>query len=211
MKKPKTKVLFQSQIEAAMKVTRSNRSAAEYLRVSYNFYKKFAKSYFTEEGVSLFDAHMNRSGRGIRKLHNRKNGVKLDDILLGKHPNYVKDKLFTRLLKNGYIHEKCERCGFCQRRPSDLKMPLVLNHRNGDDGDHRMENLEVLCFNCYFVYIGRIAIRDIKHLEREMGAEPAPIQPQDIMDSPESFAALSTMDLLTDEEKLEIMNKLNNI
>ena len=36
MKKARTTMLMQSQIETAMKVTRSNRAAAEYLRVGYN-------------------------------------------------------------------------------------------------------------------------------------------------------------------------------
>jgi hypothetical protein len=60
IKKARTTVLMQSQIEAAMKVTRSNRAAAEYLRVGYNLYKRFAKLYKNSEGVSLFDLHKNQ-------------------------------------------------------------------------------------------------------------------------------------------------------
>jgi len=56
-RKFKTLHLLQSQIENAMKVTRSNRSAAEYLRVTYNTYKKYAKAYKNSAGVTLFDAH----------------------------------------------------------------------------------------------------------------------------------------------------------
>ena len=75
MKKAKTKMLFQSQIESAMKVTRSNRSAAEYLRVSYGLYKKFADLYKNAEGVSLFRAHINQSGYGIVKTHASKKKI----------------------------------------------------------------------------------------------------------------------------------------
>ena len=44
-RKARTTMLLQSQIEQAMKVTRSNKAAAEYLRVSYPLYRKFAKQY----------------------------------------------------------------------------------------------------------------------------------------------------------------------
>jgi hypothetical protein len=212
MKKLKTKLLLQSQIEAAMRVTRSNRAAAEYLRVSYNFYKKFAKSYFNSQGVSLFDAHLNKAGRGIIKTHISQQRHKLDDILLGKHPTYAREKLFNRLLINGYIEEKCKQCGYCQKRPTDLRAPLILNHINGDRTDHRLENLEVLCFNCYFVYVGHMTTKDVKHMSMYMSPEPQyKDDPRNMIDSPESLAALSTMDLLTDEEKMDLINRLNNI
>lgn len=213
MKNPRLKVLLQSQIESAMKVTRSNRSAAEYLRVSYNFYKKYAKRYFNAEGKSLFEAHTNQSGKGIRKLHGsagKQNRHKIEDILTGKHPEYAGDKFFSRLIRGGYVQEKCDRCGFCQKRPTDLKTPLILHYQNGNVRDYRIENLEVLCFNCYFVYVGRITVRDVKHFDRLMTPEPEE-HIQSIIDNPERLAALSTMELLTEEEKLEIINKLSNI
>ena len=59
---------MQAQIEQAMKVTRSNRAAAEYLRVGYNLYKRFAKAYKDPTtGRTLFDMHYNKSGKGIVK------------------------------------------------------------------------------------------------------------------------------------------------
>ncbi len=68
MKKARTKVLLQAQIEQAMRVTRSNRAAAEYLRVGYNLYKKYAKLYKDPTtGKNLFEMHMNQQGRGITK------------------------------------------------------------------------------------------------------------------------------------------------
>ena len=48
--KMKTRLLLQSQIENAMKVTRSNRAAAEYLRVTYATYRKFAQLYKDSNG-----------------------------------------------------------------------------------------------------------------------------------------------------------------
>ena len=95
MRKARTKILMQAQIEQAMRVTRSNRSAAEYLRVGYNLYKRFAKLYKdSATGKSLFDLHKNMEGRGITKSSAAdKRRFKLDDILTGKHPQYPREKL----------------------------------------------------------------------------------------------------------------------
>jgi hypothetical protein len=137
MKKARTKVLLQAQIEQAMKVTRSNRAAAEYLRVGYNLYKKYAKLYKDPAtGKTLFESHMNQEGKGISKTFLAdKNRHKLDDILTGKHPNYPKEKLLQRLFINRYKEEKCESCGFCSKRPTDLKTPLLLHTTTGDKRD----------------------------------------------------------------------------
>lgn len=209
MKKARTTILLQSQIENAMKVTRSNRSAAEYLRVSYNLYKRFAKLYKNTEGVSLFDLHVNQSGLGISKTHVSKKRFKLDEVLLGKYPQYPREKLMRRMIISGYIQESCNHCGYCQKRPTDLKTPLILHHLNGNVTDHRRENLEILCYNCYFVLVGDINRRDLKTHAYDRPEEERPTA--SILDSEKSMEVLNTMDLLTEEEKLELLKSLHNI
>tara|TARA_R110000803_G_scaffold37262_1_gene80287 strand:- start:11 stop:643 length:633 start_codon:yes stop_codon:yes gene_type:complete len=202
-RKARTSMLLQSQIEQAMKVTRSNKAAAEYLRVSYPLYRKFAKTYKASNGQSLFDKHYNQSGSGISKIGSSLKRSKLDDVLLGKHPNYPRQKLLARLIVNSYFPEECNNCGFCQKRPSDLKTPLILNTLNGDKKDLRLDNLEVLCYNCYFVNVGNLG-----RVELKVDVTEAP--ERQILDDPESLDALSSLDLLSDEEKLKIMNDLKN-
>jgi len=208
-KKARTRVLMQSQIETAMKVTRSNKAAVEYLRVSYGLYKRFAQMYKDDRGVSLFKAHMNQAGSGISKTHVSQKRFKLDEILLGKYPQYPRDKLMRRMIISGYIEEKCNHCGYCQKRPKDLKTPLIMNHLNGNHTDHRRENLEVLCYNCYFVLVGDINRKIIKTFRYDRPEEEVPTK--SILDSEDSMRVLSTMDLLTDEEKQDLLNSLNNI
>jgi hypothetical protein len=210
MKKARTTILLQSQIETAMKMTRSNAAAAEYLRVGYNLYKKFAKLYKNEHGESLFSAHLNQSGRGLSKTHVSKKRIQLDEVLIGRHSNYPREKLLRRMIISGYIEEKCNHCGYCQKRPSDLKTPLILHTINGNKTDFKLENLEVLCFNCYFVIVGNISRRDIKHNRYDVPEQHNPAK-VDLIDDEKSLQALSTMDLLTDEEKMELISKLNDI
>lgn len=165
MRAHKSKMLLQAQIEHALKLTKSNRQAARFLRVSYNFYKKWAKLYKNAEGVTLFDAHINRAGVGIKKTQlPRYQGTKipLDDILMGKCPQYPRWKLYNKIVANQVLPEKCNICGYCERRPTDQRPPLVLHHMNGDKTDHRITNIELLCYNCYFVYVGVLTVKDLR-------------------------------------------------
>ena len=209
-KKAKTTHLMQSQIETAMKVTRSNKAAAEYLRVSYNLYKKFAKAYKNKQGVSLFDAHKNQRGAGITKIHPSHKRFSLDDILLGKHSKYPSEKLFRRLIVSGYIEEKCRHCGYHQKRPTDLKAPLLLNHIDGDKTNHRHSNLEVLCYNCYFILVGNIrknTTQENPHYDRPEHES----QVEMIADTEEKQKVLANIDVLSEKEKLDIIKSLSNI
>jgi len=204
-RKARTSFLLQSQIEQAMKVTRSNRAAAEYLRVSYPLYRKFAKQYTNEQGLPLFDAHKNQAGSGMNKISPSQRRSKLDDILLGKHPNYPREKLLTRLIVNNYFPEQCSNCGFCQKRPTDLKTPLVLNTINGIRADYRLENIEILCYNCYFVNVGNLTTKDLKG---EVVEAP---ERMDVLQNDDSLTALSTMNILSEEEKLDLIKQMREL
>lgn len=204
-RKARTSFLLQSQIEQAMKITRSNRAAAEYLRVSYPLYRKFAKQYLNNQGISLFEAHLNQAGSGMNKISPSQRRSKLDDILLGKHPYYPREKLLTRLIVNNYFPEQCSNCGFCQKRPTDLKTPLVLSTINGVRTDYRLENLEILCYNCYFVNVGNLTTKDLKGEVTE-----AP-ERMDVLQNKDSLMAMSTMDILSEEEKLELIKQIKDL
>lgn len=210
MRKARTKVLMQSQIEQAMRVTRSNRAAAEYLRVGYNLYKRFAKSYKdSATGQTLFELHKNMEGRGISKSSAAdKRKFKLDDILTGKHPQYPREKLLKRLVTSGYREEKCKSCGFCAKRPTDFKSPLILHHMNNDMADHRIDNLEILCYNCYFLQVGDIAKRDLKTPHIIQQTEPSPPSTEEML---ERGIDPNSLEVLSEEEKLELLKSLQNL
>lgn len=44
--------------------------------------------------------------------------------------------------------EKCERCGWNERHPITGRVPIEVDHINGNS-DHRIENLRLLCPNCH--------------------------------------------------------------
>jgi hypothetical protein len=168
---PLPKPLSKEQILAAMSQTLSNRSAARYLNVSYQHYKKWAKLYeATKEGYpSLFEQHLNQQGLGIAKyLKNSKKQPALLDIIEGRVPmtSHTPEKMKKRLIEEGFLNEECYNCGFHERRLLDYKVPIILHFKDNNKKNYRIENLEFLCYNCYYLTIGDIFTgKDLTQLE----------------------------------------------
>jgi hypothetical protein len=168
---PDPKPLSKEDILRAMNVTQSNRAAARYLHVSYIHYKKWAKNYdATEEGYpNLFEQHKNQSGKGIPKFL-RANGPEpaLLDIIEGRidASSFNPDKLKYRLITEGYLAEECAVCRFHERRVNDYKMPLLLNFKDNNKKNWNKDNIELLCYNHYFLQVGDIfSDKQIKGIE----------------------------------------------
>ena len=58
------------------------------------------------------------------------------------------DKLRRKLIAAHLKSPRCEECGWA-RVSDDGRLPLELDHINGDPRDNRLENLRVLCPNCH--------------------------------------------------------------
>lgn len=153
---PKKTDLDRREIERAMRNTSSNKQAARYLGVPYYRYARFAKLYKGDDGVSLFDKHKNEAGKGIPKMSMRKsyNGG-IIDILEGRiSPTFFSfKKIKERIIIEGLLEEKCNRCGFHEKRVLDYKVPLILSYKDGNKRNLKLDNIEFLCYNCYFLTI----------------------------------------------------------
>lgn len=150
-----TKILTKEDILRAMKMTRSNLAASRYLHVSYNHYKKYAKMYKNDDGVTLLEAHKNQSGVGIPKFALKGSSqIPLMDLLEGRVPieHFKAKEIKERLIFEGMIEEKCNSCGFSERRIKDTKVPVILNFIDGNKKNWHLDNLEFLCYNCSFLY-----------------------------------------------------------
>lgn len=157
--------ILKSQIEEAQRNTNSNMSAARYLEVSYPRYKKYAKLY------NLFDDHLNQSGFGVDKGFSKNpNNTPLKEVLEGKHPNYSPAKLKNRLIARKKLEEKCYLCGFCEKRITDQKLPLILNFIDNDRTNFKIGNLNLLCYNCIFLTAGAPTVVYRRSIERSFTA-----------------------------------------
>lgn len=150
-----SKILSKDDLLRAMKMTRSNRAAARYLHVSYNHYKKYALVYKNEDGTTLLEAHKNQAGKGIPKfLSGKGKEPPIMDLIEGRVPveHFDPKKIKQRIIFEALIEEKCAKCGFSERRVLDQKVPLVLNHKDGNKKNFQLDNLEFLCYNHAFLY-----------------------------------------------------------
>ena len=141
--------LLEVDIRSAMANTNSNRAAAKYLNVGWKRYRRWAKSYTNSSGQTLYEEQKNRAGTGIAKPWSR---TPMSEIISGEHPKYNKRNFKNRLISEGYKEEECHTCGFDSRRPSDSKVPLVLHWEDGDSTNNSLDNVNLMCLNCKFLY-----------------------------------------------------------
>lgn len=136
--------LLESEIKTAQDLSSSAAEAARNLGVSYNTYKKYAKSYGIMERCKCTDL------KGRPKVHSPYKGkYPLEELLMGMHPSYPPHRLKKKLMASKVKSESCEVCGYAEKRITDNRVPLVLAFRDGDRTNHVLENLEITCYNCY--------------------------------------------------------------
>jgi hypothetical protein len=81
------------------------------------------------------------------KFDPRKPRLSLEEILVVNRPTQS-HKLRLRLISEGLKAARCELCGWNKLAP-DGRLPLELDHLNGNPDDNRLENLRILCPNCH--------------------------------------------------------------
>ncbi len=108
---------------------------------NYSQVKKYIAFYCLD--ISHFKGRgWNKGMRGIGKPR-----VSLKNILV-KNSHYQSFKLKKRLYAEQIKTPECEECGWA-KKSNDGRIPLELDHINGDSKDNRLKNLRILCPNCY--------------------------------------------------------------
>jgi hypothetical protein len=102
-------------------------------------------AHFRRLGIDT--AHFTGQGHLKGKRHSWTPGQPLAEVLIQASPYRNTFRLKIRLIREGLLAYKCSECGTppeWQGKP----LVLILDHRNGDRADHRLENLRLLCPNC---------------------------------------------------------------
>lgn len=158
--------ISETEIRYAIENTKSNAEAARFLKISFTTYKKYARLFVdADSGKTLYELHKNQFGVGISKnIARASKGIySIDKILEGHHPNYPTWKLRNRLLALGIFMEECASCSYSEKRITDDTVPLFLDHIDGDETNHHIDNLQMLCLNCYYQQTGAPFNRDKEH------------------------------------------------
>lgn len=138
----------------AMTKTSCNLQAANYLGISYPTYRKYAKIFIDPlTGKTLWELHLNQGGEGVKKPGLKQfRDMNLDEIL---RPNQINTEkrvrsLRLKLMQDGRLGHECHKCGYNKRRELDNELPLMLNFKDGDKTNWVLDNLELVCYNCFF-------------------------------------------------------------
>ena len=164
------KILTKQQIEKALNAGKTHKNASRILNVNYATYIKYCKLYTNEAGESLWYSNRNRGAKGIPRYLNNRGVLKdvnliLDGTMVDVERHSI-EKFKEVLVRNAIMEEKCCSCGFNEARIFDYKVPLLINFKNKNKSDWTRDNIEFLCYNCYFLQIGNIfnnkQLRDIQ-------------------------------------------------
>lgn len=140
----------EEQLKNAVKVSRSYRNVIKLLGLrptggNYDQVKKYINQY--KLPTKHFTGMLWSKGLKIPF----KPVIDLKDILV-KNSTYQSYKLKKRLFLVKLKKPKCEKCGWA-KMSLDGRLPLELDHINGDRHDNRLDNLRVLCPNCHSLQI----------------------------------------------------------
>ena len=143
---PRKRTWTVEQLKEAVKSSFSYRKVLSKLNLveaggNYDQIKKYVKEYNLDSGHFTGKA-WNKGRVGMGKPH-----ISLGNILV-KNSTYQSFKLKNRLFKIGLKPMHCEECKWAQQT-QDGRLPLELDHVNGDRHDNRLENLRILCPNCH--------------------------------------------------------------
>lgn len=160
--------------------TKSIRSAAQYLKIDYRTLKLYAKRIRIDDNdvnsPTLFEYYKNAAGKGVKKF-----------IMNKKSPNFIRniekiletgegwedidlDKFKSMLVYGNFLPIECNNCGFNERRVIDSNCPLILNFKDKNKTNFLLSNLEFLCYNCYYLFIGNVFTKNqLRHIEHGLG------------------------------------------
>ena len=140
----------EEKLKEAVKTSTSVRQVLKKLNLkeaggNYSQIKKYlgfyniTTSHFTGRG-------WNKGKRGLGKPI-----LPLEQILV-QNSTFQSYKLKKRLFKANIKKQFCELCGW-SKQSVDGRIPLELDHINGNSKDNRLENLRILCPNCHSLQI----------------------------------------------------------
>lgn len=125
-------------IQEAINQTDSMHAASKLLGMPFSTFKRKAGDLYKP----------NQGRKGIKTGKSPFNKIPLNEIIEGKHSYYKTGHLKHRLIEAKIFEDRCFECGLSTEW-NGKPIVLHLDHINGINNDHRLENLRLLCPNCH--------------------------------------------------------------
>jgi len=151
--------ILRSEIEEAKAHTPFAAAQARYLGIAQCTFRKYAEQY------GLYEPRPNAKGK--RNLFDPERGkYPISKIITGEfngNPAISNWMVRDKLIRAKLVPPKCNICGYDKRRITDRKIYILLDHKDGDMNNWKLDNLQLLCGNCTFE-CGRGYIRRGNHM-----------------------------------------------
>jgi hypothetical protein len=108
---------------------------------NYRYFEKYVEEY------NIDTSHFLGKGWSKDKSIPKEPVWSLEQILV-QNSYFSIWQLKRRLFKAGLKKPECEECGWA-KRSEDGRIPIEIDHINGNHSDNRLENLRILCPNCH--------------------------------------------------------------
>lgn len=145
-------------LEAMQAVGAGKARAARYLNVSEQYFEKWARILIPDEWASYRARPIDGIVKGSMEITKTSGYQIAEQVLAGTRtaPHtwtlYPHRRLAT-LQRWGLVTDSCMQCGFHEKRVSDYKSPVLIDFLDGDATNWKLDNLRVLCYNCYFLSV----------------------------------------------------------
>lgn len=163
-----TKYYSKEVLKTTLENTQSMMEAARVLGCSYVHLKKYLKIYKTDDGRTFLEVYKNQAGKGMSKNARKTMGdntIKTMDILTGKVniAKFTYEQIKNRIIRDKILKPNCNRCGFDSKRDDGMR-PLVLTFKDKNIKNFNKLNLELLCYNCYFMEYHKLLVNE-EHIQ----------------------------------------------
>lgn len=143
---PKSKV-YQISDEEFIAIVKSADSYSDCLRAIGLSTTGGSSTDVLKRRIAELNCDISHFGSNKRKYVSNNAKYTLDEILIENSTYSNITRLKLRLVNEGRMEYKCANCGLIEWQGQLLS--LHLDHINGVNNDHRIENLRFLCPNCH--------------------------------------------------------------
>ena len=134
-------------LKQALESKQTFADAFRFLKVPYSAgnYRTLLKRV---ENENIDISHIKRGLDANKGRSNSANRIPLKNILVKDSTYSNLGSLKTRAIREGLLKNECYECGLTDTWNSK-ELKIQLDHKNGENRDHRIENLRLLCPNCH--------------------------------------------------------------